>query len=454
MGTVVDDSLDYAKYSFTHRTYQLTKITQQTGLQTITIPVVGGIDSIFELLPKVYNLSKSYIFGTITMPEAPENNYNWMYADGITLSRQIQLYTRSGLYLADVNDACNYTNMVLRRETRDVDMLNYDKVVQNAGTFNNIYEGLYPSNSAANINYRPTANGLTSVTNYMEPGYCLVGGEETATPIINFTINLDKIKNTLLEHNKDIYFNGEILYLRIVWALSTKIFFNSTSNTAPATGVAAANAVVTITNLLFYLAVEVNPEIENMIKAKCASSEELQILTPYIYYSKLNLPSASTQNLTVRYNRAHGIKLLKIFWAAYNVNETSNTAYDHDCKANAKVRTFYTMINNIRTTQYDYITSNYDDYMVKKEKLRGSSIFSSDEYYYNWVWVEDFTENNPVWKSTSSSVPKQNCIDGLDLTNEIKYDIYSTTASLAFNHYIYAVTQKLLTISPTGINLL
>ena len=49
------------------------------------------------------------------------------------------------------------------------------------------------------------------------------------------------------------------------------------------------------------------------IWSKVASAEGLQLLMPMVYYNKISVPQATTQNLTTRYNRAHGIKLKKIY---------------------------------------------------------------------------------------------------------------------------------------------
>ncbi len=106
------------------------------------------------------------------------------------------------------------------------------------------------------------------------------------------------------------------------------------------------------------------------------------------------------------------------------------------------------MINSIRTSQFDYVFANSTDYIVKKDSLRGSSILSSDEYYYNWVWVEDFTMNNDMYEKLG--IPAENCIDGLDLTNEIKYDIYANnTFDTIYNKL--TISRNLIYITQTVI---
>ena len=92
-----------------------------------------------------------------------------------------------------------------------------------------------------------------------------------------------------------------------------------------------------ITNLLFYLAIEKDQVIENMVKSLVLRPEGLQLLVPMVYYNKFPLAIAASHNLIVRYNRANGIKLKKIYWAPYNPTESGNTAYDHSNIAGAKI---------------------------------------------------------------------------------------------------------------------
>lgn len=451
--SVIDHSLDYSKYAYTHGSYQLTKIMQQTGGQTSSLTATGGQDSIFEIPAKVFNLARSNLSFTLTPTAAGGTSYNWLYADGLTMIRQLQLYTRTGIYLVDINDVDRYTNMVMRRENKLEDVLTWDKI-------DGVFSGLSPSNVIADANIRPNSTAVPGTagfsggkTNYLEPLYMVVGTSNTATPLINIQIDFDKIKNNLLGLDKDLYFNGEILNLKIVWNSNIRTLFTSTVATGALTAAASPTPaqIVNISNLTFYLAVEVNPQIENMIKATCSSAEGLQLLIPFVYYSRINL-NGTSQNVTVRYNRAHGSKLQKIYWGVYNNLENSVTTYDHNNLNGAKIISFYTQIDNIRTSQFDYICTTLDDYKVKQDSLRGSSILSSNEYYYNWVWIEDFTDDNPLWKDLT--VPKENCIDGLDLTNERKYDITTIAVNGNYNHYVYTVCQKLLIISPTGISLL
>lgn len=178
--------------------------------------------------------------------------------------------------------------MTLRRETKLEDILSWDKV-------DGVISGLVSSNVLDINNIRSNSNGGAASnrkTNYLEPLYMVTAPvAAAATSILNFQIDFERILNTFVSLNKDIYFNSKILYLKIMWNPTTKILFNTTVNTNALTNAASPGPaqVVNISNLAMYLAIEMNPQIENMIKAKCSSTEGLQILFSFVYYNKLSL---------------------------------------------------------------------------------------------------------------------------------------------------------------------
>ncbi len=285
--------------------------------------------------------------------------------------------------------------MTMRRVNMSSDVLGWDKPGSNliATTVSGIYAGLIPGSSA--LYAVNTRNDGTPTVSLLECKYFISGANTgyqpgpppvpgALSPAYNVRLLFENLPDCFLGQNADSYFGGEIMSLRIIWNAGSKIFYlgalqDGTGAATPYTG------GCTISNLIFYYAVKTNPVIENMIKAKVASAEGLQMLIPSVYYNKLSILNGVVQTCTTRYNSAHGLRLKKIYWAPYNIVNNSITAYDHSNLASAKVLQFYTMVNNMRTSQYDYNVANLDDYTAKKNSLRGSCIYSSNEYYYNWV---------------------------------------------------------------------
>ncbi len=301
METKVDDSLNYDAYVLQYGTYQLLKINQTSGFQGVTLSVAGGEESEFEIPAKVFNLSKTKIQFTLTpaSPPVAAVSYNWMFAEEVPIIRQIQFYTRSGTYFVNVPNCNKYLNMILRRETKLEDLLKRDKtLVVTGATASGVLEGLQPCNSLFNANFRPTA-GVTGITSYLEPQYVIIGSATTVagpvyvnTPQLNYTFDLSLFKNTLFELNKDLYFGGETVYIKIIWDSITKMLFTSTATDATAAGAASATVSAgapaggtlsgQISNLRLYLAVETNPEIVNKVVKQCSEPSGLQILIPYV----------------------------------------------------------------------------------------------------------------------------------------------------------------------------
>src|SRR5205823_5713748 len=93
-----------------------------------------------------------------------------------------------------------------------------------------------------------------------------------------------------------------------------------------------------------------------------------------------------------RFNRNHGIRLIKIFHSIFDNTETSSTSYDNSSVTGGlKAQVFHTKLNDKRLQDYNLILSSQDDYVYLKEQLTKSVIQSSDMFYYNWLWIENFS---------------------------------------------------------------
>jgi hypothetical protein len=526
--TVVANELDYKQYDYSHSSYQLTQIFQQIGLSTVTLGTSGGADSIFQIPACAFNLFQSFLNFTLTPPtSAGANNCNWVYVDGISAIRQLQLYTDNGLYLMDLYDVCNYTNMIFRYDTKFDDIISSDQaqsgvISTSANRQIGECEGLQigaapagaiiaqptgyniprPTGWSNNPTLATTVTNNSAFTNYYEPAYVLPGLVNSTSPVINFRIPLRKIKDTICGIDKTLYFGGHILYMRIVWNMTSKIGYNNVgagaSNTAfnPAFSLGGAGPSqntptawtgnVTISNLYLYLAKERNIVVENSLKSKCSSADGFKLLVPWVSQFKQNVNSSQINNITMRFTNALGRRLLKILWASYNATESICYAYDHNIlptdanfqsvgngafATKQKISSFYTLVNNDRTSQFNYNCNNGNgfntDYIARKNKIKGSSCLSQNEYYYSYVYEENFSDN--VSKVDKPLHPDEdNYIDGIDISQgEVKYDIFITQSGTVdatggnvdaaqyqnVNIYVYAVTLKELVINSSGISI-
>ena len=403
--SLVSQSLDYKSVDVSYPTYQLSKVTAQLPLPEISIS--GGNESIYELPPKVMNLGKSILSFTATAPSSGTTpKFNWLHTDGCPWIREIHVYDRQGLFLAQVPAFNYYMKSVARKSSKIEDVATYDKPIQGGGAVRGYYSGIYCNNSVHT--YRPDhIAGTPSVvkTNNLEPAYCYPGVINSATPVVNVQIPLERFTDTILSMNQDQYF-GESIYLRILWGTTGDIMWKSVAADEPGNTPTAQAGDITISNLLLYTAIEQNPVIVNALMDKFKAGT-LSYNIPYINMTTTGL-SAGTNNLSVRFSRPHGKKLKKIVWSPFAAAGANNLKYDNNNVNAVKITSYFTMLNNVRTTQFDYNTDGGIQWLVQKDNLTGSALMSSNEYFYNFTHVEQLT-------GSKSYVSDPNLDEGLSL---------------------------------------
>lgn len=454
--TFIANELDYKKSNYSYPVYRHSKILPQSGQQTLTVTNAGGAETLFELPTKVFNLSHSYLDFGIAPSAADISGGFVMHRDLLPTIRQLQLYTRGGLFLCDINNFDNYTKVVLKPETSLEEFLTYETMAHNIG----YGEGFQPARS--NAATRPEGNNIN--VPFDEPLYITIGSNQTASPSLSFKIPLSLIKNSIFNVDHDLFFD-EVVVLRVIWNAPSKYMWRVPNVGAITTTPTPYAGNVSLTNLACYLAVETNQDIAQQIIAKKNSPEGLSVLLPYVYSNKINLTGTS-QSISLKYNRAHGMKLMKIYHQPIGNNETIFGAYqlttvDASGIINAVgnisgqiINNFYTLLNNNRLQEFNVDCTKLEDHMLLKHKFRGSVVLNSNVYQYNWFWCDDFS-NDPAPLHAVSMTNKDNLMRGLDLSSEQKWDIYiSLPTSAQLNHYTFSITQKMLVVNSAGIQIL
>lgn len=483
----ISKSLDYSKNDVVSPAYRMSKITAREGAGDVTVTTAGGQSSTFELPSRAMNLSKSVLAFTCTPPASGAGESNYSYMDCLAPIRQVQLQSRSGVYLCDCNEVGAITKMTWKPETKLCDFLALENHDGGSGAGSmlqkcNANNQLAFSQTAAefkaavidtNGSLADLATDLTALitrpaTNarrhddvalaagtgepssvsvaFQEAKYFSVGGANSATPAIQVKLDLGMLYNTIFEVDKTIML-PEIVNLIIVWAPSTKVYYHGDDPLSPGGGVlTAAAGNVTVSGLNLFLAVETREEIIQSLRAKIASPEGMGMLIPYPYVYKNNL-SSTQQNIVLKFDRGHGLRLQKIYHSLFHNTESKNTAYDCDNRADAKVSSFYSSLDSIRQQEFNIDTSVFEDYMLMKPKLAGSAVLNSDVYQYNWVWCDAFDNDRPLWDKNPNEA------SGLDLSQERRYEIACTTSNNNFNHVTLVVCQRELRIKSNSIEI-
>ena len=179
---------------YIHPKYKLHRVIQQTGGQQMVLPV-GGLEIIFEIPVKFFNFAQSYLYFTVSLPALAAATYgadkvNWFFTDAVTPILQIQLYTKAGIYLADLNHVPNYTKVVNKVETPLSEYLNYVTMQDSGINTQSVGQFLGRNNALLSSSTRTAAspfalrfdNTAASIS-YTEPKYLEPGSAvNTADP--------------------------------------------------------------------------------------------------------------------------------------------------------------------------------------------------------------------------------------------------------------------------------
>jgi hypothetical protein len=449
-------TLDYdSQKMFRHPSYNYTQQFPNQYGQAIAL-TSSQISSQINLPPEVFNLSRSYLQFTVNLP-AVANNYIWVYADTIGAIAHIQHYCTNNQWIVDLDNANKFLkatkcNMSL------TDMLTMDKS-----------NGLSVSNTLANVvpalrntqSIGGTANNpipAPSDKNYIEPAYFAVGGLNTAVTI-NYNIPLSIYKDCFLSFDKDVYY-GIVSYLKIYFDVINRICYMSTLNNNPSAGTPTAytGANPQITNLQLLLAQESSIAVQDFVKEQFRKG--LSLMVPYVQCMKVS-NNGSTQSITQQLDMGFGHVLAKVYHQVYNNTEQNDTAYDCannstlvDGTANSvnnmKVQNFWSMLNGKRETDLtiDCTSPNNYDYMIMKNRLKGSCLPSLNAYQYNWVYCRDYAD----FGAEGNFKGRDDIISGIPLgSTPITWCFYGNTMTNAnYQHYQWFVVYKKLMFNGNG----
>lgn len=461
---VNNPEVDFSSQKRVHSQYKYRQIFPQSSEQTVNITPTGGQQSVFELpADTLFNLSKSYVEFTVNLPAPGANRRNYIHTDGFVFWSAIKLSPSAGVPFADLYDLNYYLNAASRRSFKNQDMITWDKLTPvdvGADTIvDGTFEGLSACNSDASQNLRPiTESGGT--TAILEPLY-LVRSDIAQSLTMTVRFGFDKIINTIFSCKKNLVFK-QSLYLTINWCGLDKFCWTASTVTGgnpddhPTTdpqsvGVIVVNPPTTptaITNFKLNLACDQNMTTQEIVRRKVAEGS-YEFPVNYITNNISSTTSGTSQNPTIKVTGSMGKTLQKIYYIPYLTNGSLNSTYWHDNTSGATLGVLNSFLDDKPLQTSDMDTTNFDDYMLVREQLRGSCLFSKDEYYFNWCWVQDFTGGTIM----RCDEDEENVVDGLVLTGyERRFYIKANAmVSQAYDHRFFTVTQKILKITNSEI---
>jgi len=469
--------------------YELNKLTSREGSANVALTTAGGMESTFEIPTRPLNLARSVLRFTYTPTTAGAGNYNRIYMDCLSMIKTIELRSRSGQYLCNLQHVGNYTKVIWKPEMK------YEKfmALENHGDYNTVDEkktGCGAMLQKCNVGYidvgtRPQKAAITNAGTladlrnavqtyigpppiaarrhddnavadntagefslvdvpYEEAKYFEGGADNDASPVIAVKLPLGMLFGTIFELDKTIGFN-EILDMRIVWESTARTSFFGTDAKSISTGAAATVVGATVSNLNLFLAVETDPNVVLGVQQKIMGEGfPFKIEYPIAWKQALN---GEQQNYVIKMNRSQGERIRRIYTSVFNSTENKNTSFDNDnrtdsagggLQAGKKVKTYYTTLDGTRLQQFDVKTVDNEDYMILKDKLKGSAILNSDVYHYNWFHVDTWDNNRPLCDKDTDGYE----VSGLSLDTERRYEFVATTPNQIQNHYTFAILQR------------
>ena len=458
--------INYQQPSAAHGAYRMSRVLP-LGSQSATLSASSTTETLIEIPAKPMNLSKSAIEFTMVCDEsATASAVGRLHSYGLTMIERASLYTRNGVYLADLNNCPEFTRTLNPYLTKMADFLEHDSSRGATGVaaalnakngdkgFNNFRSNVAvptatPGVSSAPNGTRIGASGAAEAPSIgsTEPTYFVQGaardGSESGRMAVNFSVPLNAFHHSIMSQNKDVFLNQAVV-LRIHWAPTNKIGFVSTSATDLATGAASLDGAVTISGIRVALAVETNEHIVVPLVEKVRSTG-MKILTPYAYSYLFSTPTGTSHNTQLRLNRGHGQRLLTVYQSVFNATSTGRLAFDCNNVASAKVLGHQSQLDNVNLQDSIPIAEEGDDYILVRDLIKGSVCQDNNMYKANRCQID-------TWRAgeTCDYVERDDVQDGINLDSERIHSCKFTTASGSYRIYTFAICQRELSIQSNG----
>jgi hypothetical protein len=435
--------LAYGGHAYEHGTYSFLKVMPESNASSITITAGGGSDLILMIPSRTaLSLSKSILDFISTPVAAGSATFNWQWVHTVPFFQRVSVYTTSGRMLMDSDNMANRIAIELPAKTPLQKLLVNDTPSGGTG----VWEGLSIINSAiastatsAFVAPGLYSDGVSMAKSYTQIRQIVVGGSNTATPVVHWQIPMS-IFGDILEDPRILAFN-EGIYIKFQMSPIQKCYFASASATDP-TSSAAAGTSITLSGITLNLAVVQDPKIAQETLAAIASSGGLNLMIDFTNSLKLSTTGTS-QNFSNVITRAFGGLIKAVTTSVFSQPETLNTAYGRNNIAQAIWTQLQTYANSVPLQISPMIASNYDDYKNLQKYIQGTSIQSSSEFNHENFWIDYFYNKNDIEQDPTA-------IAGMVIDRDIIYMAQLNAVSATNMIYVFQKYQRRLTIDNRG----
>lgn len=456
------DTLDYAEKNNMAGIYRYARILPNNGSSSLTGLQSSTTECVFDIPAKLMNFSRSYLAARLEIP-LTAGYAPILQLGGASLISRISLQTLSGMFLCDLPNVAEYTKVMWPIATSSGDFSNMSpsgvaltaaSLTQPWPFFGPAHDGTdWPAGFQTGNMATPATVGRAYSRIYHQRQDGGAGAVEGAPLFADFMMPFHMLIGTILALDKDLFF-GEQLQLRVVFNPATKITFARHLTTATIGDVAAFTQGYTLTNTHLMVANEVDPVISAGLIQQVIGGSGIKVSVPYTYGYKNSLAGAGAMSATIRLNRAHGARLMRVVSSAFSAVESSATAlnncnYPGPNGVHPLVTSWNTNLNYSRLQDQELSCLNGDDYRQMYPLIEGSSASSGDAYKEQGnAMIDSFSPG-----AIHEAVKRDHMTSGMSLDMEQNYSI-DVVAPVAIGLYTFATTQRLLDISRAGVQIM
>jgi len=377
------------------------------------------------------NLAKSYLQYSFQIPAGGAGLWTVINETGCDFST-VQYQTSTALNIVDLSYANKYVHaMQPYRSSLEKDLIagHSDILTKNRCGFQNATQNVQYCSQDGLL---PAAGGAVYAgpQNLLDRQTLSFSAQPNTAVTVNRNIPLSTFVNTFLALNKDIFMPCDT-YLNLITAPLYQIFSYSPNPQRPDLNPTLPSASITCNSFSLYLAVEMNQDICDNIKAEI-NRGPMMIPIPYVYNSALITSSSVSQSSnSFLISKNNGRQLNQVAFSIWNINQNSLLNYDC-CNINGiKVASYQTYMDStlLQTGQMNCFNPNSaynpliwtsvpytyaDDWRVNRDWIKGTSILSYPQYQSNFVHFdafgclpfeqEDLNLSNQWWTSELSGL--------------------------------------------------
>ena len=393
------EELVYSKGISSHGNYKYLRIVPLSGGQNTTLSLTSTVQTQFEFPNNVINLSKSKLCFDLNFTTPGANKCHTVHGNALSLIDRITLTSRSGSVLVDIPNFHIFGNMVSAVNTKYSDLISRTPINTQTMTMGggSVAAALTASrltpvsdivrcNGTANYQIPATA-GVLAFTPNTEPVVAY-----TATANVNnsisYQIELSAFKDTLMEINKNLYFDDNLI-LTITWNSATKFSFVTPATADLATPVAQL-VVPTLSALYIYTACETDPTVISQLVSSV--NEGFSMIVPFVKCQKYAAAQSQGASMQQRISKSEGSTLLRTYFSVFVEGEDGKDAYNH---SDANILTYNTMMDGLRLQDFTLSIADGTAWLYNERNFSNSAMQCLRQWKNNFVHIDNWGGNGP-----------------------------------------------------------